>query len=138
MEKLLFIAHLLAIATGTGLSFANYINLRVAASESAEHRAALAALRRQILQVMDVIIVLIWATGLSLLWGVRPEINAWFHVKLAFVLLLTIFHFGARRTAGQMLRTGDKSLHARLEFLMAGIWVSAAAAISLAVVAFET
>jgi len=137
MANLLFIAHLLVIATGTGLSFANYINLRVAASETGERRAALAHLRRVVMQFADVVVALIWATGLALLWGVHPEINSWFHVKIAFVVLLTAFHFIARRTAGVMARTGNYALHPRLELLVAGVWISALAAISLAVVSFE-
>jgi len=138
MERLLLIAHFIVIAAGTGMSFSNYVNLRVAASESGERRAALAHLRRQMMQIADVIVALIWATGLALLWGVRPEINSWFHIKIGFVILLTVFHVLARRTAGKMARSGDVSLQPRLELLVAGVWVSALSAISLAVIAFET
>jgi uncharacterized membrane protein len=138
MEKLLLILHLIVIAVGTGMSFSNYVNLRVAASEAGERGAALANLRRQVMQIADVIVALIWATGLALLWGVRPEINSWFYIKIAFVLLLTIFHVMARRTAGQMARTGDLSLHGRLELFVSGVWISALFAIALAVIAFES
>jgi hypothetical protein len=34
MKTILLIAHLIAIATGTGMSIANYINIRVAAGET--------------------------------------------------------------------------------------------------------
>jgi uncharacterized membrane protein len=90
------------------------------------------------MQFADVVIASIWATGLALLWGVRPEINSWFYVKIAFVVLLTVLHFLARSTAGRMSRTGNTALHGRLELLVSGVWISAFFAIALAVVAFET
>ena len=39
MKTILLIAHLIAIATGTGMSIANYINIRVASGEKGERRA---------------------------------------------------------------------------------------------------
>ena len=45
MKIILLIAHLIAIATGTGMSIANYINIRIAAGEKGERREALSFLR---------------------------------------------------------------------------------------------
>ncbi len=42
MKTILLIAHLIAIATGTGMSIANYINIRIASGEKGERREALA------------------------------------------------------------------------------------------------
>jgi hypothetical protein len=39
-------------------------------------------------------------------------------------------------TAGRMMRTGDQSLYPRMELLVSGVWISALAAIILAVLAF--
>ena len=66
------------------------------------------------------------------------EPNVWFVVKIAFVVLLTLSHGLARMTAGRMMRTGDTSLYARMELFVSGVWMSALAAIILAVLAFET
>lgn len=140
MKTILLIAHLIAIATGTGMSISNYVNLRVAAGESGERRAALAFLRRIMARIADVVIAAIWITGIGL-WWVLPEAdapNSWFKVKIAFVLLLTLCHGLVRMTAGRMARTGDQSLMGRLELLVSGVWLSALAAIILAVLAFET
>jgi hypothetical protein len=41
-------------------------------------------------------------------------------------------------TAGRMMRTGDQSLYPRMELFVSGVWMSALAAIILAVLAFET
>lgn len=140
MKTLLLIIHLIAIATGTGMSIANYVNLRMAAGLTGEGAKALSALRRMLARIADVVIATIWISGVGL-WSVLPpadQPNSWFIVKLGFVVLLTVCHGLARMTAGRMARTGDKSLLGRLELLVSGVWLSALAAIILAVLAFET
>jgi len=140
MKIILLIAHLIAIATGTGMSIANYINIRVAAGETGDRRAALAFLRRILARIADIVILAIWITGIGLFYSLPPqdEPNSWFMVKIGFVVLLTICHGLARMTAGKMMRTGDQSLYPRMELLVSGVWMSALAAIILAVLAFET
>ncbi|WP_421694771.1 hypothetical protein [Aestuariivirga sp.] len=139
MKTILLIAHLIAIATGTGMSIANYINIRIAAGETGERREALAFLRRVLARIADVVILAIWITGLGLFFSLPPadEPNSWFVVKMGFVVLLTLCHGLARMTAGRMRRTGDQSLYSRMELLVSGVWISALAAIILAVLAFE-
>ena len=140
MKTLLLIIHLIAIATGTGMSIANYVNLRMAAGLTGEGAKALSALRRMLARIADVVIATIWISGVGL-WSVLPpadQPNSWFIVKIGFVVLLTVCHGLARMTAGRMARTGDKSLLGRLELLVSGVWLSALAAIILAVLAFET
>ncbi len=140
MKTILLIAHLIAIATGTGMSIANYINIRIAAGEKGERREALAFLRRILARIADVVILAIWITGIGL-WTVLPPVdepNSWFVVKIGFVVLLTLCHGLARMTAGRMMRTGDASLYPRMELFVSGVWMSALAAIILAVLAFET
>ena len=140
MKTILLIAHLIAIATGTGMSIANYINIRIAAGEKGERREALGFLRRVLGRIADIVILAIWITGIGLFFSLPPadEPNSWFVVKLAFVVLLTLCHGLARMTAGRMMRTGDQSLYPRMELLVSGVWMSALAAIILAVLAFET
>ena len=140
MKIILLIAHLIAIATGTGMSIANYINIRIAAGETGDRRAALAFLRRILARIGDIVILAIWITGIGLFYSLPPqdEHNSWFMVKIGFVVLLTICHGLARMTAGKMMRTGDQSLYPRMELLVSGVWMSALAAIILAVLAFET
>jgi uncharacterized membrane protein len=139
MKTILLIAHLIAIATGTGMSIANYINIRIAAGEKGERREALAYLRRVLARIADVVIAIIWLTGLGLWWVLPPadQPNSWFIVKIGFVILLTVCHGLARMTAGRMMRTKDNSLYPRLELLVSGVWMSALASIILAVLAFE-
>jgi uncharacterized membrane protein len=140
MKIILLIAHLIAIATGTGMSIANYINIRIAAGETGDRREALTFLRRVLAKIADVVILAIWITGIGLFYSLPPqdEPNSWFMVKIGFVLLLTLCHGLARMTAGKMMRTGDQSLYPRMELLVSGVWMSALAAIIFAVLAFET
>jgi uncharacterized membrane protein len=141
MLNLLLMAHLILIAMGTGMSFSNFVNIRLSQGQSGDIAKGLSLQRRTIAQIGDVVIALIWVTGLSLLWTrnatLGPEQSGWFYAKIGFVILLTACHFMARRTAGTMVRTGNMSLLSRLELFAAGVWLSALASIILAVIAFE-
>ena len=139
MRNILLIAHLMVIAAGTGMSLANFINLRVAAVESGERAKALAGLRRVMARLADIVILAIWLTGIAL-WSMlqADQANGWFVVKIGFVVLLTLSHGLARMTAGRMMRTGDAALLTRLQLFVSGVWISALVAITLAVLAFET
>ena len=137
MEKLLLIAHLILIAMGTGMSFSNFVNIRLAQGQSGDIAKGLALQRRVIGRIGDAVIALIWVSGLALFWTAAPETSGWFHAKLGFVVLLTASHIMARRTGIAFARSGNAALLARLELFAAGVWLSALAAILLAVIAFE-
>ena len=138
MSTILLIVHLIAIAMGVGMSISNQVNLRIASGESGERRAGLALLRRELARIADIVVAVIWLTGLGLWWllysfGVP---NHWFLAKLGFVVLLTVSYGMARMTAGRMAKTGDQSLMPRLQLFVSGVWISALAAIAFAVLAF--
>ena len=141
MKEILLIAHLLLIATGTGMSFANFQNVRYSHGLEGEAARALQGLRRIMGSFGDIIIAGIWFTGILLVWQLKAEgqgdFSGWFYVKLGLVVLLTLCHGLARRTGGTIGRTGDFGLLGRLELYIAGLWLSASLAIIVAVVAFE-
>lgn len=141
MKQLVLMAHLILIAMGTGMSFSNFVNVRLSRNQSGEVAKGLQLQRRTIAQLGDGVIAFIWLTGLALVAiGVVQggfEASAAFYVKLAFVVLLTACHGMARVTAKQLAGKPDPALFTRLELLIAGVWLSALAAIILAVVAFE-
>lgn len=138
MRNVLLIVHLIAIAMGVGMSISNQVNLRIAARESGERRVGLALLRRELARIADIVIAVIWLTGLGLWWQVYSFgiPNHWFLAKLGFVVLLTLSHGMLRMTAGRMARTGDQSLLPRLQLFVSGVWGSALLAITFAVLAF--
>jgi hypothetical protein len=142
MLHILLIAHLIVIAMGTGMSFSNFVNLRLAGGMTGEGAKALSRLRMVLARVADVVIALIWVTGFALLWARGSSgleaLSGWFYAKLAFVVALTLCHGLARGFAGRMQRTGDMSLMGRVELAVAGVWLSALAAIVFAVLAFGT
>ena len=139
MRQFLLMIHLMLIAMGTGMSFSNIVNLRLSLKEQGERFKALGLQRRTIAQIGDGVIALIWLTGIALFVINDPAAliaNGWFQAKLAFVVLLTVNHFLARRTAGAMAASGDRSLLSRLQIYVGGVWLSALIAIALAVLAF--
>jgi uncharacterized membrane protein len=139
MRHLLLMMHLVLIAMGTGMSFSNLVNLRLSLNEQGERFKALGHQRRTIARIGDGVITLIWLTGIVLVAIDDPPVliaNGWFQAKLAFVVLLTVNHFLARRTAGAMAASGDRSLLGRLQIYAGGVWLSAVIAIAMAVLAF--
>lgn len=140
MTELLLMAHLILIAMGTGMSFSNLVNIRLSRGAEGERFKALSAQRRAIAQIGDGVIALIWLTGIALVFATRPDAlaaNGWFQAKLAFVVLLTLNHFMARRTAGAMTRGAGAALLPRLQIFVGGVFLSAIVAICLAVLAFS-
>ena len=137
MEHAILALHLMLIAMGTGMSFSNLVNVRLALSKGGDFAKGLALQRRTVSQIGDGVIALIWVTGLLLLWLAPITPSAWLYAKIAVVVLLTISHGLARRTGGEMARTGNMSLLPRLQGFIAGVWLSALVAIALAIIAFR-
>lgn len=140
MKTILLALHLMAVATGTGMSIANYVNIRIAAGEKGDRRASLVYLRRVLARFGDVVIAAVFATGIALYFAEPPryEMNGWFVALLLSSAALLICHAGARMTASKMMASNDDSLYPRMEMLVSGVWLSALSSILFAVLAFET
>jgi hypothetical protein len=140
MKVILLAFHLMAVATGTGMSIANYVNIRIASGEKGERQASLVYLRRVLGRFADVVLAAIFATGIALYFTIPAEEdpNAWFYPLMATAAGILVCHIGARLTAGRMAATGDNSLYARMEMLVSGVWLCALLSIVFAVLAFET
>jgi hypothetical protein len=131
--------HLIVIALGVGLTASNFINTRLALSSGSDHAKGLGLHRHTISRLGDGVIALIWITGLLLLWmrGANGLTSA-FHVKMAFVVLLTVMHGFARATGGKMRRSGNLDMLPRLSNIILLGWLSAVAALVCAMLAFHT
>lgn len=140
MRIILLIAHLFAIATGTGMSIANYVNIRIAAGEKGDRQASLVYLRRVLARFADVILAAIFLSGIGLYYSLPPteEPNSWIMALFVAAAGLLVCHVAARLTANRMAATGDNSLYSRMEMLVSGVWLCALASIVFAVLAFET
>jgi uncharacterized membrane protein len=136
MRDFLLAAHLILIALGTGMGFSQLVNIALAKSQSGDMARGLGLQRRAITKIADSVIALIWVSGLALYVNLGGVESGWFHAKLAFVVILTASHFMARRTGGEMMRTGNAALLGKLNLFVAGVFGSAVIAIILAVLAF--
>src|SRR4051812_22973641 len=105
MEQAVLSLHLMLIAIGTGASFSNLVNVRLARSQGQEAARGLAIQRRTISQIGDGVITLIWLTGLVLLWMRPATWSPWLWAKIAVVVVLTLCHALVRRTGGEVART---------------------------------
>ncbi len=137
-HQMLLSLHLFIIALGIGFSASNFINARLALDKSGDMAKGLGLQRLTIARLGDWVIMLIWITGGLLLWqrGGMAGLPPAFHVKLLFVVLLTVFHGLGRATGGKMLREGSLAALPKLGMFILGGWLSAVAALVCAVWTF--
>ena len=133
--------HFIAFAMGVGMSFSNFVNIRLARALGGERAQGLALLRGVLGRIGDAVISFIWLTGIALLLPLAGEggmgaLPVSFHVKLLCAAGLTLCHAGARLTALKIARTGRKELIGRVEACTLGVFLNALASIILAVAAF--
>jgi len=140
----LMMVHLIALAMGTGMSLANYVNFRVAAQADDAGKAALARLRLALGRIGDVVIALIWLSGLALLWrftggqaAATGALPAAFHAKMLLVVTLTACHAASRWAGLRIMRRGQKELLPLARACTLGVHLSAVGAIILAVASFR-
>jgi uncharacterized membrane protein len=136
-HQLMLFFHLLMIALGIGFSASNFINVRLALPWTDHFAKGLALQRRTIARMGDSVILLIWISGALLLWqrGMTGLPQA-FHIKLLFVVLLTVFHGLARMTGEKMRLEGTTAALPRLGMFIFLGWLSAVVALFCAVWAF--
>jgi hypothetical protein len=139
MKIILMAFHLISVATGTGMTIANYINIRIAAGEKGDRKAALVYLRRVLGRFADLVFAAIFLSGIGLYYAkpATDEPNGWFLPALITGLLMLACHVMARFTANRMAATNDERLYPRLELLVSGVWLFSLLAIVFAVLAFE-
>jgi uncharacterized membrane protein len=94
-HQILLILHFIGLAMGFSVSFANMVMGGLAAKSAPADQAVLARFPPAMSRVGDVGLILLWATGLTLLftyWGGTDAFSVlpWqFHVKLTGVVILT-------------------------------------------------
>jgi len=136
--------HVIVLAMGTGMSFSNYVNMRLAAGmEDAAGQAALARLRLTLGRVGDGVVALLWLSGVALLLryvggdaDAASALPVAFHAKMLLVVLLTVCH-GVSRWAGlRIMRQGRTELVPVARACTLGVFLSAVGSIVLAVASF--
>jgi uncharacterized membrane protein len=131
--------HLLVIALGIGFSVSNFINTRIALGQGPDFAKGLALHRRTIGRFGDAVIALIWVTGLLLLWLNWPlTLGSAFHVKMLFVVALTLLHGYGRSLGEKMRREASLANLPRLSGVIGGVALCAVAALLCAELAFRS
>ena len=137
-HQVLLTVHILAISLGIGVGFSNIFSMYLAKNQPKEMAAGMALLRRKIAPFMDANLLVVLVTGGLLLanLGGASGLAPTFHVKMAAVVIWVIGHFGARLTAGKIMRTGDITLASRVVNFSRLGWSAAVVALVCAVLSF--
>ena len=140
-HQMLLAFHFLCVAMGIGFSASNFVNVRLALAQAGDAAKAfgsgLGLQRRTIARFGDGVITLIWISGGLLLWNRGMEgLSSAFHVKIMFVVLLTVFHGLGRATGERMRRSGNAVYLPRLGWFIFASWASAVFALICAVLTF--
>ncbi|MBY0489976.1 MAG: hypothetical protein K2R93_09075 [Gemmatimonadaceae bacterium] len=139
MNKLLLILHLLGLALGLAVPFANLILARVIAAAAPAERPPLGRAAFAMGRLGDIGLPLLWVTGLTMVFtkhGGFAPLPGTFHAKLAAVLLLTL-SVGVIHMHRRKAMQGDAAAIARIQLLGRFNLLCALTAVVLAVITFE-
>lgn len=139
LHQLLLSIHLLAVAYGLGIGMSNFLNMRVARGQSGDIAKGLAMHRVAMVRYTDIAIATILVSGLLLVLaaGGVSATAPWFTIKMLAVVVLVLCYGGMRYTMGEMKRTGNMALAARIGQLSPILSGAAAITVVCAVLAFE-
>ncbi len=115
-NKILLMLHFIGLALGFSVSISNGVMLGIITKAAPGERPVLARFPPVMSQVGRVGLVLLWLTGLTMLytrWNGFGGMPWQFHVKLTAVVLLTITVLYIGRIEGQVHR-GDAAAAAKL------------------------
>jgi len=139
LNQLLLIVHFLALGLGLSATVVHAVlGTLMAGADPAEARG-LARLRPVMAQVGGSGLLLLWATGLMLVftkWGGFGSLPWQFHVKLTAVVLLT-GAVGASHALQAKARRGDAAAAARLPIVGRVSLVCSVVAVVFAVLTFD-
>ena len=139
MNRVLLSLHLLGLALGLSVPFANIVLQSLIAQATPAERPILARFPPAMIRVGDIGLVLLWITGPILLFtkhngfaGLSPA----FHVKLAAVVVLTLgvgfIHANMKKAA-----SGDAAAKARVQTAAKVTLLAALTALVCAVITFD-
>ncbi len=124
---------------GFATGFGNMIMAGIIAKATPEERRALMKFPPAIARVGDVGLVLLWLTGLTLVfvkWGGFGNMPGLFHAKLTAVVLMTLL-IGFVHSQAKGIAAGDAAAIGRVEIAGKSIFLLAVTAVVLAVWTFN-
>jgi len=140
LTQFFLIIHLLSIALVLGIGFSNIVGFRVARTVGGEKAQGIAAHREALIPYADLLVVLVLASGLSLLWAIggAQGLPVWFHIKMAAVAVWILAYILMRLRIRKFLANRDMSLLGLIR-TYAHVGISAAVlALICAVLTFAT
>jgi hypothetical protein len=140
MNPFLLFLHFFGLMLGAAGGLGSGILMRRALTMAPEQAQTVRSLGPLLANVAAVGLVLLWATGLILVWtkwnglGSLPGL---FWVKFVFVVTLTVSAIGVHLTYAEIRRTGNKALASRLAMLGPASGISAILAVLFAAFTFN-
>jgi hypothetical protein len=137
--RALVVLHFLGLAMGFATGFGNMVMAGVMAKATPEERRALAKFPPAIARVGDIGLVLLWLTGLTLVfqkWGGFGSMPGLFHAKLTAVVLMTLV-IGFVHSQAKGVAAGDAGAIGRTQAAGKVIFVLAVTIVTLAVWTFN-
>ena len=139
LNNVLLILHFLGLALGFSVTFSNIVMSGLIAKAAPAEKAVLGRFPPLMSRVGDVGLVLLWATGGTMLftkWNGFASMPWQFHVKITAVILLTLT-VGYIHHLQKLARQGDATAPARLQTFGKFASLFALTAVIFAVLTFE-
>ncbi len=137
--RVLLALHFLGLAMGFSAGFGNLVMAGLIAKAPASDRRALATFPPAIARIGDLGLVLLWLSGLTLVfvkWQGFGNIPPLFHAKLTAVVLMTLV-IGYGHSLRRKVAAGDAAATARMQMLGKVIFTLAILIVLLAVWTFN-
>ena len=108
----LLIIHLFSIAMVLGVGFSNLVGFRLARKLGGEKAMGIAAHREALIRYVDIFVVLVLASGLTMLWAIggAQGLPIWFHIKMGAVAIWVVAYILMRLRIRNFLVSRDMSL----------------------------
>lgn len=137
--RVLLVLHFLGLAMGFATGFGNMVMAGLMAKATPDERRTLARFPPAISRVGDIGLVLLWLTGLTLVfvkWEGFGNMPGLFHAKLTAVVLMTLV-IGYAHSLAKKVAAGDPAAMARAQATGKVIFLLAVTVVALAVWAFN-
>ena len=137
--RALLVLHFLGLAMGFATGFGNMVMASLMAKASPEDRRVLARFPPMIVRVGDIGLVLLWVTGLAMVfvkWQGFGNMPGLFHAKLTTVVLMTLL-IGYTHSLAKKVAAGDAAATVKAQSAGKLIFLLAVATVALAVWSFN-
>jgi len=137
--QILLVLHFLGLAMGFSVSFAGMVMGAMIARAKPEERPVLGRFLPVMSRVGDIGLVLLWGSGLSLLylkWGGFRNVAPTFHAKITLVVALTLLVGYIHALQGRLKR-GDHAVQGRMQTAGKFAFLLAVSIVVLAVLTFN-